>query len=175
MKRKNTPFFKTWKKEQKTLTLRKTNMILLSQLILNKTQLFRSLSLLSSSKKLFREKNQNYPPTIPGDFYLFRRHCRFNFLIIRKKTEDKRKIECEKKNTPGAFRSAITRSSPRSHNVHNIDEKIKWILLLLVHLCVCHIFILNCVFWWSWASNCVAALWWLLRFYKWLTFTFEIL
>ena len=135
MKRKNTPFFKTWKKEQKTLTLRKTNMILLSQLILNKNPTF-SLTLpsLLQQKNFLEKKNQNYPPTIPGDFYLFRRHCRFNFLIIRKKTEDKRKIECEKKNTPGAFRSAITRSSPRSHNVHNIDEKIKWILLLLVQL-----------------------------------------
>ena len=87
-------------------------MILLSQLILNKTQLFRSLSLLSSSKKLFREKNQNYPPTIPGDFYLFRRHCRFNFLIIRKKTEDKRKIECEKK-TPRELSEALLQEVPR--------------------------------------------------------------
>ena len=86
-------------------------MILLSQLILNKTQLFRSLSLLSSSKKLFREKNQNYPPTIPGDFYLFRRHCRFNFLIIRKKTEDKRKIECEKKH-PGSFQKRYYKKFP---------------------------------------------------------------
>ena len=87
-------------------------MILLSQLILNKTQLFRSLSLLSSSKKLFREKNQNYPPTIPGDFYLFRRHCRFNFLIIRKKTEDKRKIECEKKKHPGSFQKRYYKKFP---------------------------------------------------------------
>ena len=86
-------------------------MILLSQLILNKTQLFRSLSLLSSNKKLFREKNQNYPPTIPGDFYLFRRHCRFNFLIIRKKTEDKRKIECEKKH-PGSFQKRYYKKFP---------------------------------------------------------------
>ena len=86
-------------------------MILLSQLILNKTQLFRSLSLLSSSKKLFREKNQNYPPTIPGDFYLFRRHCRFNFLIIRRKTEDTN--EKSKRKTPRELSEALLQEVPR--------------------------------------------------------------
>ena len=87
-------------------------MILLSQLILNKNPTF-SLTLpsLLQQKNFLEKKNQNYPPTIPGDFYLFRRHCRFNFLIIRKKTEDKRKIECEKKH-PGSFQKRYYKKFP---------------------------------------------------------------
>ena len=48
-------------------------MILLSQLILeHKKNLFLFLSYSSLQKKNFLEKkNQNYPPTIPGDFISF--------------------------------------------------------------------------------------------------------
>ena len=74
-------------------------------------ELFRSLSPSLLSKKLFREKNQNYPPTIPGDFYLFRRHCRFNFLIIRRKTEDTNEKSKRKKH-PGSFQKRYYKKFP---------------------------------------------------------------
>ena len=74
-------------------------------------ELFRSLSPSLLSKKHFREKNQNYPPTIPGDFYLFRRHCRFNFLIIRRKTEDTN--EKSKRKTPRELSEALLQEVPR--------------------------------------------------------------
>jgi len=89
---------------------KKTNMILLSQLILN-LNFFAHYSPSLLSKKHFREKNQNYPPTIPGDFYLFRRHCRFNFLIIRRKTEDTN--EKSKRKTPRELSEALLQEVPR--------------------------------------------------------------
>jgi len=47
-------------------------MILLSQLILEHKKIFLSFSPIPPYKKNFLEKkNQNYPPTIPGDFISF--------------------------------------------------------------------------------------------------------